>query len=454
MNNLCSTFGSMIYCLNTSRRIEAATRLNRRFSESRLMLCSPRIKGSWLYSGCSTWVPRSTALTISSSSGDWTYPSALMKMHSNGSSLTSQVGDNTYATTVGRTSEISLVECAVPQGSVLGLFYFVFFYSRCLRHRWRARLRYSWICRWHADLQPLCRRRHAPPHIQACRLHRQYRGLDDEQPTQAQRVKNRIHLVWFGSSSGQVYVRVDRDQRVLHSSIQDSPQPRRRPGSVFESGVSRRQADKYIVLSHTSAAYDPLNAHQWCLPRSRRGPHSFEAGLLQWAPCQSTGLSSGSTVRYDACCCQTHPPATSKKSLFWRHPSPAPLAWHLGACSFQTMRSRIHESAPSYLSKYCIPVSSIAGRSHLRSAASGDLFIPATNTVTIGPRAFAVACPAAWNSLPTGARTPWQKHKSDDVPEETENLFIQNQLVNSCATLVLGVNRFWTCFCDFLRKAW
>ena len=63
-------------------------------------------------------------------------------------------------------------------------------------------------------------------------------------------------------------------------------------------------------------------------------------------------------------------------------------------------RRCIHGSAPSYLSKYCIPVSSIAGRSHLRSAASGDLFIPATNTVTIGPRAFAVACPAAWNNLP------------------------------------------------------
>ena len=72
------------------------------------------------------------------------------------------------------------------------------------------------------------------------------------------------------------------------------------------------------------------------------------------------------------------------------------------ACSFQTMRSRtsVHSRVgSSYLSKYCIPVSSIAGRSHLRSAASGDLFIPATNTVTIGPRAFTVACPAAWNSL-------------------------------------------------------
>ena len=61
----------------------------------------------------------------------------------------------------------------------------------------------------------------------------------------------------------------------------------------------------------------------------------------------------------------------------------------------------IHGTASSYLSRCCVPVSSIAGRSHLRSAASGDLFIPGTNTVTIGPRAFAVACPAAWNSLPT-----------------------------------------------------
>ena len=63
-------------------------------------------------------------------------------------------------------------------------------------------------------------------------------------------------------------------------------------------------------------------------------------------------------------------------------------------------RRCIHGSAPLYLSRYCIPVSSIAGRSHLCSAAFGDLFIPATNTVTIGPRSFAVACPATWNSLP------------------------------------------------------
>ena len=76
-------------------------------------------------------------------------------------------------------------------------------------------------------------------------------------------------------------------------------------------------------------------------------------------------------------------------------------------CQFQSMFisscvfSCIHGLAPSYLLRYRIPVSSIAGRSHLCSAASGDLFIPTTNTVNNGPQAFANACPAAWNSLPT-----------------------------------------------------
>ena len=45
----------------------------------------------------------------------------------------------------------------------------------------------------------------------------------------------------------------------------------------------------------------------------------------------------------------------------------------------------LHGSAPAYLVRYFAPVSAIAGRSHLRSAASGLLFVPRTNTSTIGP---------------------------------------------------------------------
>ena len=116
----------MIYCLNPSRRIEAATRLNRRFSRSRLMLCSPLIKGSWLYSGCSTWMPRSTALTISSSSGDWTLSFGIDENALEW--IVSYItGRRQYVRYNGQTSEISVVECGVPQGSVLGPLYFVLF---------------------------------------------------------------------------------------------------------------------------------------------------------------------------------------------------------------------------------------------------------------------------------------------------------------------------------------
>ena len=48
-----------------------------------------------------------------------------------------------------------------------------------------------------------------------------------------------------------------------------------------------------------------------------------------------------------------------------------------------------------------MPISSLEGRSHLRSATAGDLCIPSAKTVTIGRRGFSVAGPAAWNNLST-----------------------------------------------------
>ena len=48
--------------------------------------------------------------------------------------------------------------------------------------------------------------------------------------------------------------------------------------------------------------------------------------------------------------------------------------------------------APAYLSELINPVSTIPGRSHRRSAATGILLEPACRTVTLGPRAFS-SCP-------------------------------------------------------------
>ena len=49
-------------------------------------------------------------------------------------------------------------------------------------------------------------------------------------------------------------------------------------------------------------------------------------------------------------------------------------------------------------------VSKEPGRRHLRSAARGDLVVPASRTRTFGPRAFAISGPDSWNNIPVALR--------------------------------------------------
>ena len=62
--------------------------------------------------------------------------------------------------------------------------------------------------------------------------------------------------------------------------------------------------------------------------------------------------------------------------------------------------------APHYLAKHCIPVSTVAARRHLRSASRHFLVVPRYHLDTYGRRAFAVAAPLVWNSLPDAVRDP------------------------------------------------
>ena len=62
--------------------------------------------------------------------------------------------------------------------------------------------------------------------------------------------------------------------------------------------------------------------------------------------------------------------------------------------------------APVYLSNYCIPVSQVASRRHLRSAARHQLTVPRYRLSTYGRRAFAVAGPTMFNTLPDELRDP------------------------------------------------
>ena len=65
----------------------------------------------------------------------------------------------------------------------------------------------------------------------------------------------------------------------------------------------------------------------------------------------------------------------------------------------------LHGQAPTYLTDACIPVSSIKGRQHLRSAEAGLLITPRVKT-NMGARAFNKSGPSVWNSLPVMLRNP------------------------------------------------
>jgi len=63
----------------------------------------------------------------------------------------------------------------------------------------------------------------------------------------------------------------------------------------------------------------------------------------------------------------------------------------------------LEDKAPTYLSDYCIPVNAVSSR-HLRSVNQHQLTVPRCRRITFGHRAFSVAGPMVWNSLPTEFR--------------------------------------------------
>ena len=91
---------------------------------------------------------------------------------------------------------------------------------------------------------------------------------------------------------------------------------------------------------------------------------------------------------------------TQGEGLYWLD-MPSRVQFKLCCLAFRCL----HGSVPPYLAEYFIPISSIEGRSQLRSA-TGLLLVSRSWTVTIGRRAFAISSPVAWNSLPVDLRDP------------------------------------------------
>ena len=82
-----------------------------------------------------------------------------------------------------------------------------------------------------------------------------------------------------------------------------------------------------------------------------------------------------------------------------------------------TVHRCLHNKAPKYLTDCCVAVLDIAGGQRLRSAHRLQLDVPCYRQTTLGRRAFSVAGPTVWNSLPVELRdeaenTFWQSLKT------------------------------------------
>jgi len=71
-----------------------------------------------------------------------------------------------------------------------------------------------------------------------------------------------------------------------------------------------------------------------------------------------------------------------------------------------TVHRCLQHKAPQYMKDCCIYTWDIACRQHLRSAGCRQLLVPRHRRSMFGRRAFSVADPAAWNSLPDYLRDP------------------------------------------------
>ena len=87
------------------------------------------------------------------------------------------------------------------------------------------------------------------------------------------------------------------------------------------------------------------------------------------------------------------------------------------------MHAIVHGTAPEYMCNKVTPVTDLPGRRHLRSAARGLFHVPRIRTRQ-GSRAFSVAGPIVWNSLPQTIRdTPSVINFKKQLKTHMFNLF-------------------------------
>ena len=154
-------------------------------------------------------------------------------------------------------------------------------------------------------------------------------------------------------------------------------------------------------------------------------------------------------LRYEEC----HKPTFSGwlSHVQEQHASDKRIVYKLAVMVYKCL----HGLAPPYLAADCVPVTSVASRRHLRSAASGCLAVTGTRT-TLGRRNFAVTGATIWNNLPADLRLHSQSLLSLDKNwnsiclshERIWGILFKSRYTNVRIIIIL----FFDCCCGFMNK--
>ena len=193
----------------------------------------------------------------------------------------------------------------------------------------------------------------------------------------------------------------------MHRAIEDSSLPGRCGWSSDDFPGARRRSGQSVLLSSETTEVCQTIPLGWFVQRSGPGFDSVQDWLLQRT---ARGASNALLDQLDRVMRASarlilqkskynQITADMNNRLHWLD-ARARIDYKLCIMAFRCLNG----SAPRYLARCCVPISSVVARSHLRSAAAGELVVSACCTKTIGPRAFAVSCPTRWNALPSEMR--------------------------------------------------